>query len=98
MIDKPREYCGIFGVFDHADAALLSYYGLVFFIIKRGGYTSRLLSAMLKGVQSIIAEQRRIGVIKNAKNTAIIARFINHYLLFVCCDSKIVKVIKMITN
>lgn len=28
MSDKPREYCGIFGVFDHPDAALLSYYGL----------------------------------------------------------------------
>lgn len=28
MIDKPREYCGIFGIFDHPDAALLSYYGL----------------------------------------------------------------------
>ena len=28
MIDKPRDYCGIFGVFDHPDAALLSYYGL----------------------------------------------------------------------
>ncbi len=28
MIDKPRDYCGIFGVFDHPDAALLTYYGL----------------------------------------------------------------------
>jgi len=28
MIDKPRDYCGIFGVFDHSDAALLTYYGL----------------------------------------------------------------------
>ena len=28
MSDKPREYCGIFGVFDHPDAALLTYYGL----------------------------------------------------------------------
>lgn len=28
MIDKPRDYCGIFGIFDHPDAALLSYYGL----------------------------------------------------------------------
>jgi amidophosphoribosyltransferase len=28
MIDKPRDHCGIFGVFDHPDAALLSYYGL----------------------------------------------------------------------
>lgn len=28
MIDKPHDYCGIFGVFDHPDAALLSYYGL----------------------------------------------------------------------
>lgn len=28
MIDKPRDYCGIFGVFNHPDAALLSYYGL----------------------------------------------------------------------
>lgn len=28
MIDKPRDYCGIFGIFDHPDAALLTYYGL----------------------------------------------------------------------
>ncbi|MGK7368660.1 MAG: amidophosphoribosyltransferase [Candidatus Halalkalibacterium sp. M3_1C_030] len=28
MIDKPRDYCGIFGVYDHQDAALLTYYGL----------------------------------------------------------------------
>jgi amidophosphoribosyltransferase len=28
MIDKPRDYCGIFGVYDHSDAALLTYYGL----------------------------------------------------------------------
>lgn len=28
MIDKPRDYCGIFGVFDRPDAALLTYYGL----------------------------------------------------------------------
>ncbi len=26
--DKPRDYCGIFGVFDHPDASLLTYYGL----------------------------------------------------------------------
>src|SRR5699024_6058208 len=28
MIDKPRDYCGIFGVQNHTDAAVLSYYGL----------------------------------------------------------------------
>lgn len=28
MIDKPHDYCGIFGIFDHPDAALLTYYGL----------------------------------------------------------------------
>lgn len=28
MIDKPHDYCGIFGVYDHDDAALLTYYGL----------------------------------------------------------------------
>ena len=28
MSDKPKDYCGIFGVFDHDDAALLTYYGL----------------------------------------------------------------------
>jgi amidophosphoribosyltransferase len=28
MNDKPREYCGIFGVFDHPEAALQTYYGL----------------------------------------------------------------------
>lgn len=28
MIDKPRDYCGIFGIFDHPDAALYTYYGL----------------------------------------------------------------------
>lgn len=28
MIDKPHDYCGIFGVFDHPDASLLTYYGL----------------------------------------------------------------------
>ncbi len=28
MSDKPREYCGIFGIFNHPDAALLTYYGL----------------------------------------------------------------------
>lgn len=28
MIDKPRDYCGIFGIYDHPDAALLTYYGL----------------------------------------------------------------------
>jgi amidophosphoribosyltransferase len=28
MIDKPRDYCGIFGIYDHTDAALLTYYGL----------------------------------------------------------------------
>lgn len=28
MSDKPREYCGIFGIFDHPEAALATYYGL----------------------------------------------------------------------
>lgn len=28
MSDKPREYCGVFGVFDHSEAAMLTYYGL----------------------------------------------------------------------
>lgn len=28
MSDKPREYCGVFGVFDHPEAPLLTYYGL----------------------------------------------------------------------
>ncbi|MDZ7680758.1 MAG: hypothetical protein U5J63_03350 [Fodinibius sp.] len=28
MIDKPHDYCGIFGIQNHPDAALLSYYGL----------------------------------------------------------------------
>jgi len=28
MSDKPREYCGIFGIYNHPDAALLTYYGL----------------------------------------------------------------------
>ena len=28
MSDKPREYCGVFGVFNHPEAALLTYYGL----------------------------------------------------------------------
>lgn len=28
MIDKPRDYCGIFGIYEHPDAALLTYYGL----------------------------------------------------------------------
>jgi len=28
MTDKPHDYCGIFGIFDHPDAALLTYYGL----------------------------------------------------------------------
>lgn len=28
MIDKPHDYCGIFGIYDHSDAALLTYYGL----------------------------------------------------------------------
>jgi len=28
MIDKPHDYCGIFGVYNHPDAALLTYYGL----------------------------------------------------------------------
>ncbi len=28
MSDKPREYCGVFGVFDHPEAAMLTYYGL----------------------------------------------------------------------
>lgn len=28
MSDKPHDYCGIFGVYNHSDAALLTYYGL----------------------------------------------------------------------
>lgn len=28
MIDKPHDYCGVFGIFGHPDAALLTYYGL----------------------------------------------------------------------
>ena len=28
MSDKPHDYCGIFGVYDHPEAAVLSYYGL----------------------------------------------------------------------
>lgn len=28
MLDKPRDYCGIFGMQNHPDAALLTYYGL----------------------------------------------------------------------
>lgn len=28
MLDKPHDYCGIFGIFDHPDAAVHTYYGL----------------------------------------------------------------------
>jgi amidophosphoribosyltransferase len=28
MLDKPKDHCGIFGVFNHPDAAMLTYYGL----------------------------------------------------------------------
>ena len=28
MLDKPHDYCGIFGVYNHPEAALLTYYGL----------------------------------------------------------------------
>lgn len=28
MSDKPREYCGIFGIFNHPQASLMTYYGL----------------------------------------------------------------------
>lgn len=28
MSDKPHDYCGIFGIFNHPEAALLTYYGL----------------------------------------------------------------------
>ncbi|HBQ60071.1 MAG TPA: amidophosphoribosyltransferase, partial [Balneolaceae bacterium] len=28
MSDKPREYCGIYGIYNHPDAALHTYYGL----------------------------------------------------------------------
>lgn len=28
MSDKPREYCGIFGIFNHEQASLMTYYGL----------------------------------------------------------------------
>jgi len=28
MVDKPRDHCGIFGIQNHPDAALLTYYGL----------------------------------------------------------------------
>lgn len=28
MSDKPRDYCGIFGIFDHPDASAATYYGL----------------------------------------------------------------------
>ena len=28
MSDKPREYCGIFGIFDHPEASVAAYYGL----------------------------------------------------------------------
>ncbi len=28
MIDKPHDYCGIFGIHDHPEAALFTYYGL----------------------------------------------------------------------
>lgn len=28
MSDKPHDYCGIFGIFDHPEAAALTYYGL----------------------------------------------------------------------
>lgn len=28
MLDKPQDYCGVFGIFDHPDASLFTYYGL----------------------------------------------------------------------
>jgi len=28
MLDKPHDYCGIFGVYEHPEAAVLTYYGL----------------------------------------------------------------------
>jgi len=28
MLDKPKDHCGIFGVFNHPEAAMLTYYGL----------------------------------------------------------------------
>lgn len=28
MSDKPRDYCGIFGIFNHPEASLMTYYGL----------------------------------------------------------------------
>jgi len=28
MLDKPQDYCGIFGIFNHPEASILTYYGL----------------------------------------------------------------------
>ncbi len=66
MIDKPRDYCGIFGVFDHPDAALLSYYGL-HALQHRGQESAGIVSSTFdeKNERRVMPAHRDFGLVLN---------------------------------
>lgn len=52
MSDKPREYCGIFGIFNHPQASLMTYYGL-HALQHRGQESAGIVSSRFDEVRNI---------------------------------------------
>ncbi|MGA6927638.1 MAG: amidophosphoribosyltransferase [Desulfosarcina sp.] len=67
--DKPREACGLFGVFDHPDAAKLCYFGL--YALQHRGQESAGISVADRGV---IDEYKGMGLVPDVFDMDILER------------------------
>lgn len=69
MLDKPQDYCGVFGIFDHPDASLLTYYGL-HSLQHRGQESAGIVSSVYdeQDEQWTMKSQRDFGLVLNVFN------------------------------
>ena len=73
-MDKPKEYCGIFGVFNHSHAAMLTYYGL-HALQHRGQESAGIVS-------SYFDTEREIPVMPVHKDFGLVLNVFDHQKLF----------------
>lgn len=75
-VGGPKEYCGVFGIYGHPDAAKLTYFGL-YALQHRGQESAGIVSS--DGRQ--VAEHRQMGLVADAFNERVLAELKGHLAL-----------------
>ena len=71
--DKPREHCGVFGIYDHPDAARLAYFGL--YALQHRGQES---CGIVTGDGQRVRQQRGLGLVSEVINQTVLESLPGH--------------------